>query len=100
MKVIELFSGTGHISNMFRKRGHKAWKVDWSKDLDANLHTDISKMTKEDVLALSNGKPRVIWASPDCTTYSVAACFIHRENGTYNPKTEYAYRSSTKRPVV
>lgn len=95
MKVIELFSGSGHISNTFRDLGHKAWKVDWSKDLDANLHTDISKLTKSDLLELSDGKPEVIWASPDCTTYSIAATakgggLKHREVGTYAPKTEYA----------
>ena len=90
MKIIELFSGTGYISNTFREHGHKAWKVDWSKDLDANLHADISTLTKDDLLKLSNGKPQVIWASPDCTTYSIAACYIHRESQTYNPKTDYA----------
>lgn len=95
IKVLELFSGTGHISNMFREKGHKAWKVDWSKDLDANLHTDISKLTAKDLIDLCSGKPNVIWASPDCTTFSIAATakgggLIHREVGTYNPKTDYA----------
>lgn len=95
LKVLELFSGTGHISNTFRARGHRAWKVDWSKDLDANLHTDISKLTADNIKTLCNGKPNVIWASPDCTTYSIAATikgggFKHRELGTYEPKTEYA----------
>lgn len=95
MKVLELFSGTGHISNMFRAEGNKAWKVDWSKDLDANLHIDISTLTKDKILELCDGKPNVIWASPDCTTYSIAATakgggLKHREAGTYAPKTEYA----------
>jgi hypothetical protein len=89
MKVLELFSGTGHISNAFRKRGHKARKVDWSHDLDANLHTDISTMTAEDIKKLCHGRPGVIWASPDCTTYSVAACHIHRDKEC-KPKTDYA----------
>ena len=89
MKILELFSGTGHISDTFRSHGHKAWKVDWSKDLDANLHADIGTLSKDDVHDLCNGKPQVIWASPDCTTYSVAACFIHRNSDT-SPKTEYA----------
>lgn len=95
MKVLELFSGTGHISNMFRAEGNKAWKVDWSKDLDANLHIDISTLTKEKILELCDGKPDVIWASPDCTTFSIAATakgggLKHREAGTYAPKTDYA----------
>lgn len=95
LKVLELFSGTGHISNGFRNKGHKAYKVDWSKELDANLHIDISKMTAKDVIELCGGKPNVIWASPDCTTFSIAATakgggLKHREAGTYAPKTEYA----------
>ena len=39
------------------------------------------------------GKPDVIWASPDCTTYSVAAISTHRRreaNGNLSPITEYA----------
>lgn len=100
MKVVELFSGSGHISDAFRERGHKAWKVDWSKDLDANLHTDISMLTADDIKNLCNGKPQVIWASPDCTTYSIAATakgggLKHRESGTYAPKTEYAAQCDT-----
>jgi hypothetical protein len=95
LKIVELFSGTGHISNAFRERGHKAWKVDWSKDLDANLHADISKLTEVDIMKLCDGVPDVIWASPDCTTYSIAATakgggLKHREVGSYAPKTDYA----------
>lgn len=95
MKVLELFSGTGHISDTFRARGHKAYKVDWSTDLDANLHTDIGKLDKQTITELCKGKPTVIWASPDCTTFSIAATaksggLKHRERGTYAPKTEYA----------
>lgn len=95
MKILELFSGTGHISDKFRAHNHKAWKVDWSKDLDANLHTDISKLTANDIIKLCGGKPDVIWASPDCATYSIAATqkgggMKHREFGTYAPKTGYA----------
>lgn len=95
IKVLELFSGTGYVSNVFRGKGHKAWKVDWSKDLDANLHIDISKLKTKDVTKLCGGKPNVIWASPDCATFSIAATtrgggLKHRETGTYLPKTEYA----------
>ena len=39
------------------------------------------------------GKPDVIWASPDCTTYSVAAISTHRRrevNGNLSPISEYA----------
>jgi hypothetical protein len=95
LKVLELFSGSGYISDTFRSFGHKAWKVDNSKDLDANLHIGIEHLYTPDVEALCNGRPDIIWASPDCRTYSIAATakgggFIHRELGTYAPKTSYA----------
>jgi len=92
MKILELFSGTGHISAAFRDRGHEAFRVDWSEKLDAELHTDISRLTSKDVIELCGGVPDVIWASPDCTTYSVAAIYHHRKkvNDVMLPKTEYA----------
>ena len=94
LTMLELFSGTGHIANAFRERGHKAYKVDWSHELDANLHTDISQMTADDVKSLCHKKPNIIWASPDCTTYSVAATakgggMIHIY-ADLSPKSDYA----------
>lgn len=51
-------------------------------------------MTYKDVINLCGGIPDVIWASPDCTTYSVAAISYHRTKyettGSLNPKTECA----------
>ena len=51
-------------------------------------------MTYKDVINLCGGIPDVIWASPDCTTYSFAAISYHRTKyettGSLNPKTEYA----------
>lgn len=49
-------------------------------------------MTAEDILRLF-GRPDVIWASPDCTTYSVAAISKHRrkeKSGNLAPISEYA----------
>jgi site-specific DNA-cytosine methylase len=37
--------------------------------------------------------PDVIWASPDCTTYSIAAISTHRikeDSGNLAPKSDYA----------
>lgn len=57
------------------------------------MQIDIGKMTVEDVYRLCNGKPDVIWASPDCTSYSIAAIRTHRTKeagGNLAPKSEYA----------
>ena len=94
MKVLELFAGTRSIGKAFEQRGHEVFSVEWSKDFEnIDLYEDISKVTAEDILKLF-GKPDVIWASPDCTTFSIAAISHHRkknpETGSLEPVSAYA----------
>lgn len=93
MKVLELFAGTKSISNVFAEAGHETFSIDWdNKHPNIDWYTDISKITAEDILHRF-GQPSIIWASPDCTTYSVAAISKHRErepNGNLKAKSEYA----------
>ena len=69
------------------------FSVEWDKDFEnIDLYEDISKLTAEEILC-AFGKPDVIWASPDCTTYSVAAISKHRrkeKNGNLAPISDYA----------
>ncbi len=95
MKILDLFCGTKSISNAFLKRGHTVYTVDWDKQFDPTLAADIGTLTKEDIVNLCGGIPDVIWASPDCTTYSVAAISKHRRkeiNGNLTPISDYAKR--------
>lgn len=86
MKILELFAGTRSIGKAFESRGHEVFSVDWDKELpEMNLYADISKITAAEVVELF-GKPDVIWASPDCTTFSIAAISHHRKK---NPDTGY-----------
>lgn len=92
MKVLELFAGTRSIGKAFEARGHEVFSVDWNGDFEGiDLAIDIAQLTVDDVLQLF-GKPDVIWASPDCTTYSVAAISTYRQfkNGKLLPVTDYA----------
>lgn len=94
MRVLELFAGTRSIGKAFEARGHEVFSIDWSEKLEGiDLRADISKLTAQDILD-SFGHPDVIWASPDCTTFSVAAISYHRrknkETGNLDPITEYA----------
>ena len=104
MKVLELFCGTKSISNAFKEAGHEVFTVDWEKDFDPSLRADISVLTAEDIIKLCGGKPDVIWASPDCTSYSVAAISHHREreaDGNLKAKTDYArFCDNTNEHVV
>lgn len=93
MKVLELFAGTRSVSKAFEERGHEVLTVDWSDELQGiDIVDDVMNITAEDILARF-GKPDVIWASPDCTTYSIAAISHHRkreESGNLAPLSEYA----------
>lgn len=94
IKVLELFAGTRSIGKAFEARGHEVFSVEWNKDFeDIDLYMDISKLTAQDILDRF-GKPDVIWASPDCTSYSVAGISHHRtrnsETGSLDPVSDYA----------
>lgn len=93
MKVLELFAGTRSIGKAFEAHGHEVFSVEWDKNFqDIDLYEDIGKLTAQDILE-QFGRPDVIWASPDCTTYSVAAISKHRRrepNGNLRAITEYA----------
>lgn len=93
MKILEMFCGTKSISNAFKERGHQVFTVDWEKNFEPDLVADIGKLTADDVIKLCGGVPDVIWASPDCTSYSIAAISHHRTrepDGNLKPKSEYA----------
>lgn len=93
MKVLELFAGTRSIGKAFEARGHEVYSVEWDKRFEnINLYQDILTVQSEDILR-EFGHPDVIWASPDCSTYSVAAISHHRrkeKNGSLTPISEYA----------
>lgn len=93
MKILELFCGTKSVSNAFKAHGHEVYTVDWNKDFNADLTADVGKLSVSDIVELCGGYPDVIWASPDCTTYTVMSLSKHREkmpDGYLRPKTEYA----------
>ena len=94
MKVLELFAGTRSIGKAFEARGHQVFSIEWNKDFEnIDLYADISKVTAADILQRF-GHPDVIWASPDCTTYSIAAIRHHRRKhpttGNLDPVSDYA----------
>lgn len=94
MKVLELFAGTRSIGKAFEARGHEVFSVEWSKDFEnISLYADIGTLTVKDIIKLCGGVPDVIWASPDCATYSIAAISHHRkqeDGGNLAPVSEYA----------
>lgn len=94
MKILELFAGARSIGKAFEERGHQVFSIEWDKSFaNIDLYEDISKITAQDILE-KFGHPDVIWASPDCTTFSIAAISHHRrknlETGNLDPISDYA----------
>ena len=93
MKVLELFAGTRSISRAFEARGHETFSIEWDKQHpDISWYADIGTITTQDILE-KFGVPDVVWASPDCTSYSIAAISHHRTkeaDGNLVPKSDYA----------
>jgi len=84
MNVLELFAGSRSIGKVGDKLGLNVFSVDWEKYEDIDLCIDVAKLKTEDIPFV----PDLVWASPDCTTYSIAAISTHRNNT--EPKSEYA----------
>lgn len=95
MKVLELFSGTRSIGKAFEEKGHEVFSIDYDEQFEADSHMDIEFLTADYVLE-HFGRPDVIWASPDCTTFSIAAISHHRrkneETGNLDPVSDYAVK--------
>lgn len=93
MKVLELFAGTRSISKRFEAAGHETYSVEIDTSHDGiDLYADIGKLDASTILE-EFGRPDVIWASPPCTTYSVAAIGYHRmksQEGYLLPVTDFA----------
>lgn len=94
MIILELFAGTRSISKAFEEKGHKSYSIEWNRNFkDITLYEDINNLTKAKIIDLLGGvRPDIIWASPDCTTYSIASISHHRkyENGKLIPVSNYA----------
>lgn len=94
MKVLELFAGTRSIGKAFEARGHEVYSVEWNKDFEnIDLYADIGTLTAEDIIK-EFGYPDIIWASPDCSTFSIASISRHRKKdvttGNLEPVSDYA----------
>jgi len=86
MKVLELFAGSRSIGNMAESLGCEVFSVDWGNFEGIDLSIDIGDLKISDVPFV----PDIVWASPDCTTYSIAAISTHRNKEDRSGKTEYA----------
>ena len=88
LKVLDLFAGTRSVAKAFEKNGHEVYTIEWDSVHEGiDWYADLFDVTAKDIIERF-GKPDVIWASPPCEKFSVAAIGKHWIKGTNTPKTE------------
>lgn len=88
INLLELFAGSRSVGRVGEKLGMNVFSVDRAVDYEnIDLLKDIGKLKIKDIPFI----PDILWASPDCATYTISAISIHR-NGI-EPKTPYAKKS-------
>ena len=101
MKVLELFAGTRSIGKAFERAGVPredilSVEID-TQHRDIDWYKDIMTIETQDVLDYFGGEvPDVIWASPPCQSFSIAAISHHRtrgDDGYLYPKSDFAKQS-------
>lgn len=75
--VLDLFAGTGSSTQAFEDRGHRVVRVERDTRHPAELHANIAHVTAEYLEHVCGGRPDFIWASPPCTTFSIASVSHH-----------------------
>ena len=75
MKILELFAGSRSIGKAAEQLGHEVFSVDIKPFEGIDLAVDIECLTPEKIPFETD----MIWASPPCTTYSIATTNQHQE---------------------
>lgn len=88
MKFLELFSGSCHMSEAFKKAGWDTFSIDIKQNEEhtVDLVADIETFNINDIPFT----PDVVWVGTPCTTYSIAAISHHRDGVV--PKSGFAMK--------
>jgi site-specific DNA-cytosine methylase len=87
MNLLELFAGTRSIGKVAESLGWRVFSIDIVDYPGVNLVADIEFLTVDQVPFA----PDVIWASPPCQSYSIAAVSYHRRGQL--PISDFAKKS-------
>lgn len=86
MKILELFAGSQSFSKVARELGFQTFTSDIIVADGIDYSTDIMEFDVNTVPFV----PDLIWASPDCATWSIAAGKTHFDKRSLAPKTKKA----------
>ena len=91
MKILELFAGSRSFSKVAEELGHQTYSTDIEPFDNIDQVCDLI-LFDEFKMKQDFGEPDIIWASPPCTTFSVASIGHHWKGGNkaYIPKTKKA----------
>ena len=87
MKVLELCAGSRSIGKAAESLGYDVFSSDINAFDGIDYVVDILNFDVNEIPF----KPDIIWASPPCTTYSIAAISHHRPKG--KPLSDFAIKS-------
>ena len=77
MKILELYAGSRSIGKVAEKLNHEVFSSDINNFESIDYVVDILDFEESEVPFV----PDMIWASPPCTSYSIAAVSHHRKDG-------------------
>lgn len=91
MLIFDFFAGTGSATQAFADAGDTVIRFEINRNMPADDRVDLLMVHGKDLVE-KYGRPDFIWASPPCTSFSVASVANHwvREGDTYEPLTEGA----------
>jgi len=87
MKALELFCGTKCVGKVLEEMGYEVISLDFMKKFDPTICVDICKW---DYKVYKPDEFDIIWASPECKTFSVAGYGRHRSKDNIMGKTQEA----------
>jgi len=87
--IFDFFSGTGSSTKAFEDAGHTVISFELDDHFTATENVDVLTLQAEALIA-KYGQPDFVWASPPCTTFSVASIrhYWTYEDGVAKPKNE------------
>jgi hypothetical protein len=85
MKTLELFCGTKSFSKVAKEYGYETLTLDFDNTFNPDIAKDIMDFYIQD---LNGYKPDIIWASPPCQKFSVAALGRNWNKEDMTPKND------------